>query len=352
MHGKPPRSPVSWSRVSQFAIIAIAIVLVAGALREIGEVAVPVFAALVVALTLGPASDRLDRWGIPPVASSLLLVLLLCFMLVGASALLSAPVAYWIDQAPQIGRTLEQRLMFIIEPMQAVERFQKLIRSYFGDEQALAVEMASPPVGQTIIASLSPALGQLLVFFGALLFMLIGREEIQRRVVLSFDARESRLKALRVVAGVQRNLGRYFAIVALINVGLGAISGVVFAIVGLPNPILWGTLAAALNFVPYLGPPVAAVLLGVAGLFSFDSLPVAAIPAVAFLVLNFVESQFVTPALLGKRLDTDPLFVFLAIVFGAWLWGPAGALLATPLLVIAMSTYGAVAYRDESVLPG
>jgi len=212
--------------------------------------------------------------------------------------------------------------------------------------------MASPPVGQAIIASLSPALGQLLVFFGALLFMLIGREEIQRRVVLSFDARESRLQALRVVAGVQRNLGRYFAIVALINVGLGAISGVVFAIVGLPNPILWGTLAAALNFVPYLGPLVAAVLLGVAGLFSFDSLPVAAIPAVAFLVLNFVESQFVTPALLGKRLDTDPLFVFLAIVFGAWLWGPAGALLATPLLVIAMSTYGAVAYRDESVLPG
>jgi predicted PurR-regulated permease PerM len=160
------------------------------------------------------------------------------------------------------------------------------------------------------------------------------------------------LKALRVVAGVQRDLGRYFAIVALINAGLGAISGVVFAIAGLPNPILWGTLAGALNFVPYIGPLVAAILLGIAGLFTFDSLLFASIPAGAFLVLNFVESQFVTPALLGKRLDTDPLFVFLAIVFGAWLWGPAGALLATPLLVIAVSTYGAVVYRTEATLPG
>jgi predicted PurR-regulated permease PerM len=352
MHGKLPRNPVSWSRASQFAIIAMAVVLVAAALQAIGEVAVPVFAALVVALTMGPAADRLGRWGIPPVASSLLLVVLLTLALVAASALLSAPIAYWIDQAPQIGHTLEQRLMFIIEPLQAAERFQKLIRSYFGDGEALSVEMASPPVGQTIVSSLSPAVGQMLVFFGTLLFMLIGREHLQRRVVMAFDARESRLKALRVVAGVQRDLGRYFAIVALINAGLGAISGVVFAIAGLPNPILWGTLAGALNFVPYIGPLVAAILLGIAGLFTFDSLLFASIPAGAFLVLNFVESQFVTPALLGKRLDTDPLFVFLAIVFGAWLWGPAGALLATPLLVIAISTYGAVAYRDESVLPG
>lgn len=352
MDGKLPRNPVSWNRATQFAILAMAVIFVAAALQAIGEIAVPVFAALVVALTMGPAADRFRRLGIPPVATSLILVLLLTLLLAGASALLSSPLSAWIDQAPQIGRTLEQRLMFIIEPLQAAERFQKLIESYFGAGEALSVEMASPPLGQTIVSSLSPAVGQVLVFMGTLLFLLIGRERMHRRVVMAFNGRESRLKALRVVAGVQRDLGRYFAMVALINAGLGVASGVVFALVGLPNAILWGSAVFGLNFVPFLGPLFAAILLGVAGLFSFDSLLVASIPAVAFLGLNFVESQFVTPSLLGKSFDTDPLIVFLAIVFGAWLWGPAGALLAAPLLVIAISTYGAIVYRREAVLPG
>jgi predicted PurR-regulated permease PerM len=352
MHGKAPPNPVSWNRATQFAIITMAGILLAAALQAVGELAVPVCAALVVALTMGPAADRLTGWGLPPVASSLILVLALAFGLAGASALLSSPLAAWIEQAPLIGQTLEQRLMFIVEPMHSVERFQRLIDSYFGDEQALAVEMASPPIGQTIIASLSPAVGQMLVFMGTLLFLLIGRERMHRRVVMAFNGREKRLKALRVVAGVQRDLGRYFAMVTLINAGLGLASGIVFAVIGLPNAILWGSLAFAMNFVPFIGPLVAAILLGVAGLFTFESLLLAALPALCFLALNFVESQFITPSVLGKRFDTDPLIVFLAIVFGGWLWGPAGALLAAPLLVIAISTYGAVVDRREPTLPG
>src|SRR3546814_4006229 len=97
--------------------------------------------------------------------------------------------------------------------------------------------MASPPIGQTIVSSLSPAVGQVLVFLGTLLFLLIGRERMHRQVVMAFEGRESRLKALRVVAGIQRDLGRFFAAVALINAGLGFLSGVAFAVIGLPNEI-------------------------------------------------------------------------------------------------------------------
>lgn len=343
---------VPWSRMTQFAIIAMAVIAVATALEATGEIAVPICAALVFALTLGPASDRLSRWGLPPVTGAIILVVVLGLVFAAASALLSAPLAAWIDQAPQIGETLEQRLMFIIEPLQAAERFQSLINSYFGDQQALSVEMASPPIGQTIVASLSPAVGQILVFLGTLLFLLIGRERMHRQVVMAFEGRESRLKALRVVAGIQRDLGRFFAAVTLINAGLGLLSGIVFAVVGLPNAILWGTLVFGFNFIPFIGPLIIAVLLAIVGLVSFDSYLIALLPAVAFLVLNFLESQFVTPTLLGKRFDIDPLIVFLTIIFGTWLWGPAGSLLATPLLVIAVSTYGAITMRQEAVLPG
>lgn len=352
MPEKIAAKPVSWARATQFAIVAMAVIAVAAALEATGEIAVPICAALVVALTLGPASDWLGRRGLPPITTAVILVIVLWLLLAGASILLSGPLSVWIDQAPQIGETLERRLMFIIEPLQAAERFQNLIRSYFGDQQALSVEMASPPIGQTIIASLSPAVGQVLVFLGTLLFLLIGRERMHRRVVMAFEGRDSRLKALRVVAGIQRDLGHFFAAVTLINAGLGLLSGIVFVVIGLPNAILWGTLVFGFNFIPFIGPLIIAVLLGVAGLVSFDSFVVAALPAAAFLVLNFVESQFVTPTLLGKRFDIDPLVVFLAIIFGTWLWGPAGSLLATPLLVIAVSTYSAITVRREAVLPG
>lgn len=352
MQAKLARNPVSWHRATQFAVIAIGVIAVATALEATAEIAVPVCAALVVALTMGPAADRLADWRVPPAASALLLLFVLVLVLAVSSALLSAPLGDWIARAPQIGRTLEQRLMFIIEPLQAAERFEVLIRSYFGREKGVEVEMAEPSLGQTIITSLSPAVGQLLVFFGTLFFLLLGRDHLHRRVVMSFNHRESRLRALRVAAGVQRDLGRYFATVCLINFGLALASGIAFAVIGLPNATLWGALVFAFNFIPFIGPLILTLLLGVAGLFSFDSFLLASMPAGAFLVLNLVESQFVTPTLLGKRFDTDPLFVFLAIVFATWLWGPAGALLAAPLLVIAVSTYGAIVHRRDGVLPG
>jgi predicted PurR-regulated permease PerM len=223
MHGKIRHRPIPWERATQFAIIALAIVVTAGALRAFGDIAVPVVAALVVGLTLGPVADRLGRLGVPVVPMAVLLVAALMLGLAAVSVLISAPLASWIERAPEIGDTLQRRLQFLAGPLESVQRFQAILRASSGAKQALAVELAEP-VGQTLVAALTPALGQILVFIGTLLFLLIGRERMRRGVVLAFVDRDARLTALKTITGIQQDLGRYFFTITLINAGLGALT--------------------------------------------------------------------------------------------------------------------------------
>jgi predicted PurR-regulated permease PerM len=135
-----------------------------------------------------------------------------------------------------------------------------------------------------------------------------------------------------VIEKVRREVGRFYVTTALINVGLGLATGCVMMWCGMPNPFLWGTVAALLNFIPYAGPTAALVLLTSVAFVSFDGFaPVAAV-AGSFLALTAIEGQLVQPLLVGRRLQLNPMLVFLALWFGGLFWGIAGIVLATPAL--------------------
>jgi predicted PurR-regulated permease PerM len=116
---------------------------------------------------------------------------------------------------------------------------------------------------------------------------------------------------------------------------VGLATGLAVWALGLPNPVLWGVVSWLLNYIPYLGALVNIGLLAVAGLLTFDALPWALLPAAAFLVINLLESNVVTPFVLGRRLELNPVMVFLGLTFWWWIWGIPGSLLAVPLLGIA-----------------
>jgi predicted PurR-regulated permease PerM len=135
-----------------------------------------------------------------------------------------------------------------------------------------------------------------------------------------------------VIEKVRREVGRFYVTTALINVGLGLASGCVMMWCGMPNPILWGTVAAALNFVPYAGPAAALILLTSVAFVSFDGFAQVAAVAGGFLALTAIEGQVIQPLLVGRRLKLNPMLVFLALWFGGLFWGIAGVVLATPAL--------------------
>ncbi|WP_119420374.1 AI-2E family transporter [Desertibaculum subflavum] len=341
--------PYSLLRV---AIFAVAVVAVGAALQATEPVAVPIVAALITALMLGPIADGLGRAGVPPAALAGGLVVLLAAILALLATLMSGPISDWIERAPEIGATLRQRLDFIIEPLQAAERIQAIVKSILGSATgALSVEVAEPGLGPSLVVAVSPAIGQLLVFFGALLFLLIGRERLRREVVMVLHGRKRRLAALRMATRVQHDLGVYFGTIAVINFGLGVVVALAMLAIGMPNPLVWGILAFGLNFIPYIGAAVMAGLISIGGLVSYESALWGLAPLAIYLVATSIEGQLVTPYLLGNRFAVNPLIVFLAIVFWSWLWGPAGALLAAPILVTGISIWKVTMQERRPKLP-
>jgi len=134
---------------------------------------------------------------------------------------------------------------------------------------------------------------------------------------------------------IQHGISTYLFSIGLINLGLGLVVGLVLALVGMPQPAMWGLLAACLNFIPYFGPVVGFVLIGTAGLLAFDSLSMGLLPAILYLGIHLLEANFITPLLIGRRVVLNPVVVFIALIFFVWLWGLPGAFVAVPVVVAA-----------------
>jgi predicted PurR-regulated permease PerM len=119
----------------------------------------------------------------------------------------------------------------------------------------------------------------------------------------------------------------------VINIGLGAIAGAGLFFMGVPNALMWGMLVAILNFVPYFGPIAGIILLATVGLLTFDTVWSGLLPPAWYLLLHFLEANFITPVALGRRFTLNPVVIFVSLIFWTWLWGVPGALLSVPILV-------------------
>jgi predicted PurR-regulated permease PerM len=102
---------------------------------------------------------------------------------------------------------------------------------------------------------------------------------------------------------------------------------------GVGDPILWGTVAFLLNFVPILGTALGALIFLLAGLLTTDTLWLALLPAALYLGFHLIE-QTVTPMLLARRFTLNPVLVIISLVFWFWMWGIPGAILSVPMLAI------------------
>jgi predicted PurR-regulated permease PerM len=183
---------------------------------------------------------------------------------------------------------------------------------------------------------LSPTFAELLLFFATLVLFIASWRDLRRGMIMTFTAHESRLRTLRILNSIEEHLGGYLLMVTMINLGVGAATGIICAIFGMPNPAGLGALAAILNFLPIIGPVAMFVILILVGVISFPTLATALLAPLAFAGLTFVEGHFITPTIIGRRLELNALAVFVGIAFWTWLWGPMGGFLSSPLLIVAL----------------
>jgi predicted PurR-regulated permease PerM len=166
-----------------------------------------------------------------------------------------------------------------------------------------------------------------------LFFLLASGRLFYEKLVRILPTMTEKKRAIRVVYAVEEEVSAYLLTISAINAGLGVlIAGVMWAL-DMPNPILWGVMAAALNFIPYVGALVGVAIVGIVALVSFDAPGTALLPPALYFICNIIEGQFVTPALVGRRLEMNTVAVFLAVAVWGWLWGVLGALMAVPILV-------------------
>ncbi|MGH8231511.1 MAG: AI-2E family transporter [Steroidobacteraceae bacterium] len=343
-------SPVTSLRVTQppfkaatRALIVIATCAVVSLLYAAHEVIVPVALALLFATMLSGAVEALYAHGVPRSISA---VLLLCLLLTIIGLIFNAveqPARDWFSGLPRTIRVIEHKVHPAAQLLNQIET----LTSRAGEigappappahsEAPAGAAPASPAPAETALELLSrtrSGLVSTLTVVILCLFLLSGGPPMLARMAASLSADVEAVHALRVVEAIRTELGRYYGTIALINLGLGIATGLTMLLLGVPNPFLWGTMAAVLNFLPYVGGATTLVVLSVVALVSFDSIGrILAVPA-AYLALATIEGQVVQPLLVGRRLALNPVVVFLAIWFGGCLWGIAGIVIAIPALV-------------------
>ena len=316
-----------------FALIALLIICIVAVLWAAKAFFLPVVMAFVVGTMLSPAASFLERFRIPRSVGAVLIVIA-----VGAGAafmvgLVSSPLMEWSTRLPEIAARLKDKSHVFDRPLALWQELQSMVG---GSDTLSTFQMPKFDWVQPTIEFLSPTFTEFLLFFATLVLFIASWKDLRRALILTFGDHDARLRTLRILNEIEVHLGNYLLTVTLINVGVGIATGIVCALTHMPNPAGLGALAATLNFIPIIGPVATFAILVVVGVVALPTLGAAVMAPMAFVGIAFMEGHFVTPTIIGRRLSLNALAVFLGLAFWTWLWGPMGAFLSSPLLIVAL----------------
>lgn len=320
------------------ALRLIAVIFSLAACWLARDLLVPVMLAMLLALLGNPVVSRLTRMWIPRWIGSLMVVIGGLVLAVWLSGLLISPATDWMKQAPTELRQLAPKLKQLTRQ---VEKANKAAASIVTATGAAAptraeadAEKPRAPNLWTLISGAPRMLASVLAVVLLAYFFLVYGQDLQRQAIARLPGTAQKQLTIEILRTIESDLSRYVVTISVINIGLGLLltAGLVWMGLDLGDALLWGTLAAVFNFVPYVGPLSGVILLGLVGVVAFDTPAQMALPPALYLLLHVLESQFLTPVILGRRMSISPLVMLLWLMLWGFLWGIAGLLLAVPML--------------------
>jgi predicted PurR-regulated permease PerM len=321
------------AEVVAFALVVLLVISVVAVLYFAKAFFLPVVMAFVIGTMLSPAASFLERYRIPRAVGAVLIVAAAAAAAVFMVGLISSPLMEWSPRLPELGARLKDKLHVFDRP---IALWQELQTALGGSDTLTGFQMPKFDWVQPTIEFLSPTFTEFLLFFATLILFIASWRDLRRTLILIFSDREARLRTLRILNEIEVHLGNYLLTVTLINTGVGILTGIACAIAHMPNPAGLGALAATLNFIPIIGPVAMFAILLIVGIIALPTISAGLIAPLAFVAIAFMEGHFVTPTIIGRRLALNALAVFLALAFWTWLWGPMGAFLSSPLLIVAL----------------
>lgn len=315
------------------------------------------FTALI-ALLLSPWVSLLKRLYIPRAVSAVILLTLLVMPFSFLVVELAEPIQKWAKLVPKLSVHLTEQIDLLSEEFKTHENNENVKAITQKDDKGFDLfawfrsdepEQKAPEATNNVVAeqlkqsgvgvainmlSATPMiLAQILSCFILILFLLIFSPPLFDAFIQSLPNIENKNKAVRMVHAIQKELSRYIVIVSTINIALGLSTAAALHFIGMEDALLWGVLVGLLNFMPYLGAAIGSVILIIASAVQYGVGLGLLVPVSIYLTLNLIESQFITPTVLGHQMKINPLVIILWLLICAWLWGIIGVLLSVPLLV-------------------
>jgi predicted PurR-regulated permease PerM len=353
-HREHEQTPLELKRVRLLASLTLMggvglLISLPFALRAGAEFFLPVTAALVVAIALVPMLEWFERRGVPSRLASALCVLVFLALSIFALAAIVYPAIDWVALIPKRIDRVTDALAPVLDAYSNLQKFidQTAARISIEASQARTVRIETPSSMLGIITASAPhAAVQLFFALLVIYFFLSGWTGMRKRTIVSRGSFEGALTTARVIQQTVDATSTYIGTITVINVCLGALTAAILWALGMDSPVMWGGIVAVLNYIPYLGPIAAALLLALGGLMTFVDPWAAMLPPAAFICLHLIEANVITPLIVGHRLTINPLLILVSLSFWAWVWGTTGALLAVPLLIIFKTIFTAAGTPD------
>ena len=340
---RPPATPalpqIAVRPRASTSLVVLAVLAVGYTLWATQDLILPVLLAMFFALVGNPIIRLLQRIRIPRFISALAVLCSGIALAVLLGQQLVKPAGEWIQDAPRELRSLAPKLRKLTKPVQqANEAAENIARAAGGDSASKPVQVVRTEVNdpyKALTATPKVVASVLAVVLLTFFFMVYG-QDLQRNAIALLPDRQKKKVTVEILHTIESEVSRYVLTISVINtvVGLVFAACLYFALdLPLDEALLWGTMAALLNFAPYVGPLIGVIAMLLMGFASYDAPLQALLPAAIYLGLHTLEGQIVTPIILGKRMALSPLILILSLMVFGWMWGIIGLLLAVPMLV-------------------
>jgi predicted PurR-regulated permease PerM len=299
------------------------------------EIVVPFVFAILLKLLLQPAFRILERLRIPQTISALVLILTLFGTVVGLGTAISSPARTWAAKLPEGVPRLQERLHFLRDPVDTLQRFLQQVED-FGETAPSPISASTQ--GPTLLSKLftggrSFATG----FFTTVLFLfflLVSGDIFLHRLVEILPSFRSKRQVVEISQQIESDVSAYLVTITIMNAAVGIATAAAMWVTGVGDPILWGTVAFFLNYVPIIGTGFGVLIFLLAGFLTHETLWQALLPAGLYFAFHLIEGEAVTPMLVAKRFTLNPVLVITSLAFWFWMWGIPGAILSMPMLAI------------------
>lgn len=323
------------------ALIGIGLFLAVPFVLSIGSVVfLPLATALVLSIVLSPLAGELNRVGLPNALASMLAVLFFVTFLLMAVALILQPAITLLDDLPGMLTRVSQQVARLRSNLDWINDVNRALARISGRSPSTReVVVASPSLIEQLAVATPSVILEVLLTLLMSFFMIESRGRMRRHLLLERTSLGSTRKAVRLLREIQDRVGTYILTVALINLGVGGITAFGAWLLGWNAPIMWGGIAALLNFLPYIGPLTMIGVLALVSIATYGTVTFALVAPLCYLCLHAIEANAVTPAVLGRRFTVNPVLILFSFSYFTWIWGVIGALLSVPLLLTLLAAF-------------